>query len=152
MAVIAELCQRVVVMYGGKIQEIAEVIELLSGPLHPSTRGLLNSIPPCAQAGQKHTFEAIPGIIPHILEFPNGCKFSRCTEKYFDKCDTVEPPLEIPKQAFCKMPFDFSRNIAGVQIHEYQRHFIDQELTGSISNLTAAYFKRKSVKSRPLMT
>ena len=104
LAVVAELCNRVIVMYGGKIQEIASTDELFEKPLHPYTRGLMNSIPHSDHPGEKgHRLEAIPGNVPSIMNFPSGCKFcTRCTEK-LDKCDTIEPPLvEIEKDHFVR--------------------------------------------------
>lgn len=91
LGVVAEMCDRVIVMYGGKIQEIADVDSLFENPLHPYTIGLLTSLPD--PDNPKETLQAIPGIIPHILELPAGCKFAtRCT-KVFDKCWTEEPEL-----------------------------------------------------------
>lgn len=91
LGVIAETCDRVIVMYGGKIQEIADVNSLFENPLHPYTVGLLSSLPD--PDNPKETLQAIPGIIPHILELPAGCKFAtRCT-KVFDKCWNEEPDL-----------------------------------------------------------
>ncbi|RPI67237.1 MAG: ABC transporter ATP-binding protein [Ignavibacteriae bacterium] len=94
LAVVAEMCQRVIVMYGGKIQEVADVKDLFAQPLHPYTRGLMNSIPRPAKDRSKHErLQAIPGNVPSIMNLPTGCKFcTRCTEK-IDKCDTEEPPL-----------------------------------------------------------
>ena len=91
LGVVAETCDRVIVMYGGKIQEIADVDPLFEKPLHPYTVGLLSSLPDPDKP--KETLQAIPGIIPHILELPKGCKFAtRCT-KVFDKCWDEEPAL-----------------------------------------------------------
>jgi len=94
LAVVAEMCHRVIVMYGGKIQEVATVEELFSKPLHPYTQGLMSSIPRPATERQKHEkLKAIPGNVPSIMNLPVGCKFcSRCTVA-LDKCATVEPPL-----------------------------------------------------------
>lgn len=94
LAVVAEICQRVIVMYGGKIQEVANVVELFKQPLHPYTIGLIESIPHADTPGHKAgRLKAIPGNVPSILNFPVGCKFcTRCTKK-IDKCETVEPPL-----------------------------------------------------------
>jgi len=94
LAVVAELCNRVIVMYGGKIQEIATTDDLFAEPLHPYTRGLMNSIPHADHPGEKgQRLKAIPGNVPSILNFPQGCKFcTRCSEKQ-DICDTIEPPL-----------------------------------------------------------
>jgi oligopeptide/dipeptide ABC transporter ATP-binding protein len=92
LAVVAETCDRVMVMYGGKIQEIAPVRELFKNPLHPYTKGLLASLP--AVEGGKHVrLKTIPGNVPSILDLPAGCKFvTRCEER-IEKCATVEPEL-----------------------------------------------------------
>jgi oligopeptide/dipeptide ABC transporter ATP-binding protein len=94
LAVVAETCQRVIVMYGGKIQEIAEVLDLFDNPLHPYTQGLMASIPrPASESATRERLKAIPGNVPSILNLPTGCKFStRCPVKV-EVCDTVEPPL-----------------------------------------------------------
>jgi oligopeptide/dipeptide ABC transporter ATP-binding protein len=91
LAVVAETCDRVAVMYGGKIQEIAPVRNLFRTPLHPYTRGLLASLP--RVDGQKvRRLQAIPGSVPDIHSLPAGCKFStRCADR-FDRCD-LEPAL-----------------------------------------------------------
>ena len=92
LAVVAETCHRVMVMYGGKVQEIAPVKELFRNPLHPYTRGLLASLP--AIEGEKlRRLPAIPGNVPSILDLPAGCKFeTRCPDR-FEKCVLVEPDL-----------------------------------------------------------
>ncbi len=94
LAVVAEMCDRVIVMYGGKIQEVATVEELFANPQHPYTHGLMASIPRPAAAGSKHArLQAIPGNVPSIMDLPVGCKFcTRCAVK-LDICDTQEPPL-----------------------------------------------------------
>ncbi|MBX7154190.1 MAG: ABC transporter ATP-binding protein [Candidatus Kapaibacterium sp.] len=94
LAVVAEMCHRVIVMYGGKIQEVATVKDIFDKPSHPYTRGLMGSIPRPEDAGKRHErLKAIPGNVPIITNLPVGCKFcTRCTEK-LDMCDTVEPPL-----------------------------------------------------------
>ncbi len=93
LAVVAETCQRVIVMYGGKIQEVAEVKELFANPLHPYTQGLINSIPRPGINQHRERLKAIPGNVPSVMNLPQGCKFcTRCQVK-LDICDTVEPPL-----------------------------------------------------------
>ncbi len=93
LGIVAEMCQRVIVMYGGKIQEIADVNELFNNPKHPYTVGLLESLPdPYVKTGKK--LKSIPGLIPHILELPKGCRFcTRCT-KATDECRASEPELK----------------------------------------------------------
>jgi oligopeptide/dipeptide ABC transporter ATP-binding protein len=92
LAVVAETCQRVIVMYGGKIQEVAPVKELFKNPLHPYTRGLLASLP-AVDGERRERLPAIPGNVPSILDLPKGCKFeTRCSER-FDRCVMEEPRL-----------------------------------------------------------
>ena len=91
LSVIAEMCDRVIVMYGGLIQEIGTIRDLFGNPLHPYTRGLLASIPREGNKGKK--LYAIPGNVPSIFDFPSGCKFcSRC-EHVQDRCREEPPEL-----------------------------------------------------------
>ena len=93
LAVIAETCQRVIVMYGGMIQEVGEAEPLFEEPLHPYTIGLLKSLPrPDLQ--KQHRLYTIPGMVPSIIDFPSGCKFSSRCEKVMPICSRVEPRLE----------------------------------------------------------
>jgi peptide/nickel transport system ATP-binding protein len=92
LAVVAETCDRVAVMYGGKIQELAAVRDLFHRPLHPYTRGLLASLP--RVDGEKALrLRAIPGSVPDIHRLPAGCKFSTRCEERFEPCAGLEPPL-----------------------------------------------------------
>ena len=72
LAVIAETCDRVIVMYGGKIQEIAEVNELFSNPKHPYTKALMDSIPKLDKKEKR--LKALKGMVPSILEYGDECK------------------------------------------------------------------------------
>ena len=92
LAVVAETCHRVVVMYGGKFQEVAPVKELFKNPLHPYTRGLLGSLP-SVDGEKRKRLPTIPGNVPGIFELPAGCKFvTRCPER-FERCWREEPEL-----------------------------------------------------------
>jgi oligopeptide/dipeptide ABC transporter ATP-binding protein len=92
LAVVAETCDRVAVMYGGKIQETAPVKRLFENPLHPYTQGLLGSIPR-ADGARARRLTVIPGSVPSILDMPVGCKFvTRCARR-FEPCESVEPAL-----------------------------------------------------------
>ena len=73
LAVVAETCDRVVVMYGGEIQEIATVEDLFKNPLHPYTKALMNSIPHMERKTKR--LKALKGMVPSILEMGDGCKF-----------------------------------------------------------------------------
>jgi oligopeptide/dipeptide ABC transporter ATP-binding protein len=92
LAVVAETCDRVAVMYGGKIQEVAPVEALFRNPLHPYTKGLLGSIP-SVDGPRAERLTVIPGTIPDIHHLPIGCKFvTRCPDR-FEPCPDIEPPL-----------------------------------------------------------
>lgn len=92
LGVVAEMADRVIVMYGGKIQEVGDVFGIFNDPKHPYTKGLLASLPD-PYKNEHEELKAIPGIIPHILELPKGCKFcTRCTE-VMDICWETEPDL-----------------------------------------------------------
>ncbi|MDA2933120.1 ABC transporter ATP-binding protein [Acidobacteria bacterium AH-259-D05] len=92
LAVVAETCDRVAVMYGGRMQEIAPVKELFTNPQHPYTRGLLASLPSVDEA-RSERLRTIPGNVPDIHELPVGCKFAtRCQEK-LEHCYQIEPQL-----------------------------------------------------------
>ncbi|MCX8051010.1 MAG: ABC transporter ATP-binding protein [Chlorobi bacterium] len=94
LAVVAETCHRVMVMYGGKVQEIADVFELFGNPLHPYTKGLLQSIPrPDLPEYRGKRLVAIPGNVPSILNLPRGCKFCTRCSVAIERCHTEEPPL-----------------------------------------------------------
>ncbi len=99
LAVIAETCDRVIVMYGGQIQEVAPITALFDDPRHPYTRGLLASIPHVQDKGQR--LEAIPGNVPSIFDFPEGCRFNtRCSE-VVDRCKTEVPDLHVVGDGHC---------------------------------------------------
>ena len=92
LAVVAETCDRVAVMYGGKIQEVAPVKEIFNNPMHPYTRGLLGSLPR-VDGPRAERLTTIPGSVPDILDLPAGCKFTtRCPDR-FEPCPDIEPAL-----------------------------------------------------------
>ena len=73
LAVVAETCDRVIVMYGGEIQEIATIDELFKNPLHPYTKALMDSIPHMEHKSNR--LKALTGMVPSIIEMGTGCKF-----------------------------------------------------------------------------
>uniref|UniRef100_A0A7V3JAR6 ABC transporter ATP-binding protein n=1 Tax=candidate division CPR3 bacterium TaxID=2268181 RepID=A0A7V3JAR6_UNCC3 len=82
LGVIAQMAQRVVVMYAGKIVEQATVKELFECPCHPYTKGLLGSIPSESAIRYKSRLTEIKGVVPSFLELPTGCTFHpRCPQK-----------------------------------------------------------------------
>ncbi|RMH79093.1 MAG: ABC transporter ATP-binding protein [Calditrichaeota bacterium] len=91
LAVIAEICRRVLVMYAGQIVEGGPIEEIFRDPRHPYTRLLLNSIPDLQKP--RGAFRPIPGQIPSPERLPSGCPFHpRCPEAV-SRCRTEAPPL-----------------------------------------------------------
>jgi peptide/nickel transport system ATP-binding protein len=93
MGVVAEVTQRVVVMYAGKVVEEAPVDELFANPRHPYTQGLIRSIPRLDRVGAKQRLEAIPGTVPSLLNPPVGCRFAARCKFAKPECTAAEPPL-----------------------------------------------------------
>ncbi len=92
LGVIAEVADRVAVMYAGKIVETGTVDEIFTSPQHPYTKGLLESIPSLNE--EKNRLSVIPGTVPDATRFPPGCRFApRCTLAE-GICETDEPRLE----------------------------------------------------------
>ena len=91
MGVVAETCDRVVVMYLGAIVEEAPVTELFDNPKHPYTQGLLGSIPSIEE--KVDWLQAIPGTIPNPTDIPSGCRFSNRCPKVMDVCHKIDPAL-----------------------------------------------------------
>jgi peptide/nickel transport system ATP-binding protein len=95
MGVVAETCQRVTVMYAGKVVEEAPVAALFGNPRHPYTQGLIRSIPRVDRAAEKkQRLEAIPGTVPSLLEPPPGCRFADRCKYVTDICVRGMPPLK----------------------------------------------------------
>jgi len=82
LAVIAETCDRVIVMYGGKIQEIAGINELFANPVNPYTKALMESIPKLEIKEKR--LKSLKGMVPSILEMGDGCKL--CSRFDAEKC------------------------------------------------------------------
>ncbi len=93
LAVVAETCSRIVVMYGGKIQEVGATRQIFNNPLHPYTQGLLDSIPRPTTGARGGRLRAIQGNVPSILNMPTGCKFNTRCERVKEECYHTEPEL-----------------------------------------------------------
>ncbi|MBI2162823.1 MAG: ABC transporter ATP-binding protein [candidate division NC10 bacterium] len=94
LGVVADTAARVAVMYAGRVVEEAPVLELFTHPLHPYTQGLLNSIPRLEKTERRARLQAIPGMVPDMLELPRGCKFQARCPKVFEPCSGEEPELK----------------------------------------------------------
>jgi len=91
LSLIAEMAEKVAIMYAGKIVEYGTAEQIFLNPQHPYTRGLLASIP--RLTGDIHKLEFIPGVPPDLSNPPPGCRFApRCKFK-FEPCDKEEPPV-----------------------------------------------------------
>ncbi|MFL6558846.1 MAG: ABC transporter ATP-binding protein, partial [Bacillus sp. (in: firmicutes)] len=91
LGVVAEICERVIVMYSGQIVEQGDVRTILKNPQHPYTKGLLKSVPDLR--GKKERLYSIPGTVPNPGTIQKGCRFAaRCTEA-FAQCQEETPDL-----------------------------------------------------------
>ena len=95
LGVIAEMCERVIVMYAGLIVEEADVHTLFAKPLHPYTQGLIGSIPVLGKV--RDHLDVIPGTVPNLLNPPPGCRFEPrcqvCQGAARERCKVETPPL-----------------------------------------------------------
>jgi len=95
LGVVAEVCDRVVVMYAGQIVENGSVRDIFKNPQHPYTKGLLASIPKMSKEGNSQSLYNIKGMVPSATEFPVGCHFNPRCELATDKCRAENPSLEL---------------------------------------------------------
>jgi peptide/nickel transport system ATP-binding protein len=91
MGVIAETCDRVAVLYAGRVAEIGPVHEVINHPAHPYTVGLMGAIPDITQEVER--LSQIDGAMPRLNAIPPGCAFNPRCPKTFDQCTTVRPDL-----------------------------------------------------------
>lgn len=92
LGIVYDMCDRVIVMYGGKVQEEATSQEIFSAPLHPYTSGLMKSLPNPYSKSEKKLY-SIKGNVPALVDMPAGCKFRTRCDKASEKCK-IEPPLK----------------------------------------------------------
>lgn len=94
LSVVRSFCNRVVVMYLGKIVESADVDELFTSPLHPYTESIISATPvPNPRVTRSHKRIVLKGDLPSQIELPRGCRFHTRCPKAFDKCQVDEPQL-----------------------------------------------------------
>lgn len=103
LGVIAQLCDNVIVMYAGRIAEEGSAASLFSTPLHPYTRGLLDSIPKF-EYKRKSRLKSIEGMVPALAEYPHGCRFQNRCPLVFHRCYEKHPEeteVSIDHSVYC---------------------------------------------------
>jgi oligopeptide/dipeptide ABC transporter ATP-binding protein len=93
LGVVAETCQRIIVMYAGKIVEEGSVYEIFEDPKHPYTQGLLKSMPSLGEKQER--LESIQGVVPNPLNMPKGCRFAPRCSRAMDICNVSEPEITL---------------------------------------------------------
>jgi len=96
LGIIAQVAQRVLVIYAGRVMEEASIANLFETPSHPYTQALLRSIPPMrgSRTSPAH-LSAIPGMVPNLLALPDGCKFHPRCPRMQGICKEQEPTLDL---------------------------------------------------------
>ena len=112
MGVIAETCDRVAVMYAGRIVEVGPVADVIHRPSHPYTVGLMGSIP--AMDEDRERLLQIDGAMPRLNAIPTGCAFNPRCPQVFDRCRTERPDLidAGPTRAACWLVAEGQRRVA----------------------------------------
>lgn len=101
LGVVAELCDRVIVMYAGNIVEQATVKQLFENPCHPYTKGLMSCIPKINE--EKERLDTINGMVPSPFQMPKGCRFSGRCKFATKECENVKPDLiEVEEGHMCR--------------------------------------------------
>ncbi|MYD10388.1 MAG: ABC transporter ATP-binding protein, partial [Chloroflexi bacterium] len=94
LGVVAQLCQRVLVLYAGEVMEEADVHALFQQPRHPYTRGLISSVPKPGQSKHQARLQSISGNPPALTQRASGCVFADRCPLVIDRCVSDKPPLE----------------------------------------------------------
>jgi oligopeptide/dipeptide ABC transporter ATP-binding protein len=105
LGVVAQIAHRVIIMYAGKIVEEALIDDLFDNPLHPYTKGLLDSVPYGIPSDSKRLI-SIPGTVPALDSIPSGCAFQDRCPRAMDICKKIEPEdlrLENNRRVSCHL-------------------------------------------------
>ena len=108
LGVVAEMADRVLVLYAGRVAEVAPVRRIFDAPAHPYTRALVASIPKAN--GERTRLASIEGAVPGAADLPSGCRFAPRCPLAREVCRTGPPPLRRVtdgQSAACLEPFGF---------------------------------------------
>jgi peptide/nickel transport system ATP-binding protein len=109
LGVVADLADRVAVMYAGRIVETAGVHDLFAHPQHPYTAGLLAASPAAGRHADTHRLNEIPGLVPSLATQPDACTFADRCPRALDTCTTTQPRLTTgAHQVACWNPVETS--------------------------------------------
>jgi len=138
LGVIAEMCDRVMVMYAGKPVEKASVEELYYDPKHPYTVGLMSAIPRVGEEVSR--LQTIPGTMPDLVELPSGCSFHPRCPFAEEVCTRTEPPLLHPETGHQQTGPDVDRAAACLEYSGDLTEGLDYDVTvdGELSTQTPA--------------
>jgi peptide/nickel transport system ATP-binding protein len=115
LGVIAEAADRVIVLYAGRVAEVAPVRTLFNAPAHPYTRALLSSIP--KTTGPRHRLVSIEGAVPGVGALPKGCRFAPRCPFHQPACDVAPPPLRVVGEGHsvsCILPWAADRPVGAL--------------------------------------
>lgn len=104
LGVVAKTCEKVAVMYAGRVVESSSVNELFAHPKHPYTQGLLNAVP--TKTTPRGGLEGIPGLIPNLTSPPQGCRFHPRCPSVMEPCRTIVPDASLvgaEHKAYCHL-------------------------------------------------
>ncbi|MGD8291843.1 MAG: ABC transporter ATP-binding protein [Desulfobacterales bacterium] len=91
LSVVAETCDKVAVMYAGKIVEQGDIVSMYQNPQHPYSQALIGAFP--SLKGEKKKLKSIPGAPPRLILPPKGCRFEPRCEYVMEKCKTIDPKV-----------------------------------------------------------
>lgn len=161
LGVVAEMADRVVVVYAGQVVEQSTVIDLFEKPEHPYTEALMRSIPRI-ETDRNRRLQTIKGNVPSLKELPSGCRFHPRCPLASEKCGTEEPPLfkvredRVSKCWLADRDLKVKREAAdkeeesdeAVTAFESNKHLDDQQLLLDVKNLKKYFPITKGILSR----
>jgi len=123
LGVVAQVCDRVLVMYAGRVIESSGIRELFRRPRHPYTRALLDSIPKAGRRERGARLATIPGIVPSLFELPAGCRFQDRCALAEERCVAEEPELvrdEDGRAVRCHFPMSEERPLHETRARKHE--------------------------------